>query len=98
LQASAGGSSSESHLSGENAANGTNGTDGVNVAAEAIGAKSKAEAGTKIPGARLKPWSLVLRGISSIESVQGAVWEETTQGIRLNPAAGINEITVHLRA
>jgi alpha-D-xyloside xylohydrolase len=79
------------------------GGDGVNSASEASAAGSANAAASSTSSASYaiaaaKPWSLILRGISEIASVQGAAWEATAQGIRLNPAAGTTEVIIQLQA
>jgi len=43
-----------------------------------------------------KPYSFVLRGVSSASSVTGASFEKTEQGLRLVPEAGVKQIVVNL--
>lgn len=43
-----------------------------------------------------KPWHLVLRGIASAASVEGASSEATPQGVKLSPADGTARVTIKL--
>jgi alpha-D-xyloside xylohydrolase len=44
----------------------------------------------------VKPWHVVLRGIGSAQSIDGASAENTPQGLRLSPSAGASRLTVRI--
>jgi alpha-D-xyloside xylohydrolase len=41
-----------------------------------------------------KPWTLVLRGISSVTAVRGAAYEPRTDGVKIVPQAGVSRIEI----
>ncbi|WP_240418446.1 alpha-xylosidase [Paenibacillus periandrae] len=73
----------------------TNGELELTVKAERTGSTIHVQAdGTHLG---TKPWSLILRGITEVESVFGAEWEATEQGIHLTPAADTSSaVTIEL--
>ncbi|MCA9874235.1 MAG: alpha-xylosidase [Anaerolineales bacterium] len=46
--------------------------------------------------AATKPWRILLRGRTAVASVAGGTGEKTTQGILLQPAAGVTQLAVQL--
>jgi alpha-D-xyloside xylohydrolase len=45
-----------------------------------------------------KPWSLLLRSISGLDSANGAVWETTSEGVRIQLSAGVSDIKVQVKS
>ncbi|NHN31811.1 alpha-xylosidase [Paenibacillus agricola] len=91
VQAIADGGFDQRQASGERASATTGKADGANANEANVDSAGKGAAASS------KPWSLILRGVAEIQSVQGADWLATEQGVRLNPVAGATEIIVHLK-